>query len=151
MRLLLFTFNYTWLARRVPVKVSYISLNKDYIRLFLDLIDALNHPLFGACWDTGHANEQGLKQQAMVELGSRLKAMHINDNDGIRDQHLLPYQGNINWASVVQSLKAIGYEGAFTYETHNSIRHLPEPLQQSGLKYAADVARYLTNLAGAEQ
>jgi sugar phosphate isomerase/epimerase len=117
----------------------------------VDLIDALNHPLFGACWDTGHANEQGLKQQAMIELGSRLKATHINDNDGIRDQHLLPFQGNIYWTAVIQSLKEIGFAGAFTYESHSSIRHLPEPLQQSGLKYAADVARYLTSLAGAEQ
>jgi sugar phosphate isomerase/epimerase len=111
----------------------------------LELIDTLNHPLVGACWDTGHAHRQGLDQSVIREFGKRLKALHVQDNNGLQDQHLLPYQGNIDWKAVTGALAAIGYEGDFTYEAHMSIRKLPEELRDVGLKYSADLARYLVN------
>jgi sugar phosphate isomerase/epimerase len=110
----------------------------------VELIDRLNHPLVGACWDTGHAHKQGLRQGDGIRmLGSRLKTLHIQDNNGIWDQHLLPYQGTIDWNEVIEALKEIGYQGDFTYEAHNSIRMLPEELRDAGLVYSAQVARYL--------
>lgn len=110
----------------------------------IELIDTLDHPLVGACWDTGHANLQGLDQgAALKDLGKHLKALHINDNNGKKDEHLLPYQGTVDWEAVTNALSMIGYEGDFTYEAHRSIQRLPEDLRDVGLKYAADLARFL--------
>jgi sugar phosphate isomerase/epimerase len=117
----------------------YCALPEELI----ELIDALNHPLVGACWDTGHANEQGHNQSVIREFGKRLKATHINDNDGIKDQHLLPFQGTVDWRMVMAALADIGYEGDFTYEAHTSIRTLPEELRDTGLEYAAKLAAHL--------
>lgn len=112
-----------------------------------ELIDTLNHPLIGACWDTGHGHKQALEQKAGIgTLGKRLKATHIQDNNGAQDQHLLPYQGTIRWDEVVHTLRAIGYEGDFTYETHNSIRNLPDGVRDAGLKYAFDLGNYIISL-----
>lgn len=113
----------------------------------VELIDALNHPLIGACWDTGHGHITGLSQAASLRtLGSRLKATHIQDNDGAKDQHLLPYQGTISWSEVIHTLKEIGFSGDFTYETHNSIRILPDGIRDAGLKYALDLGNYVISL-----
>lgn len=110
----------------------------------MELIAQIDHPLFGACWDTGHAHKQGLGQAVSLRmLGSSLKATHIQDNDGSRDQHLLPYLGSIDWSEVMAALKEIHYAGDFTYETHNSIRVLPDGLRDSALAYAAETAKYL--------
>jgi sugar phosphate isomerase/epimerase len=112
-----------------------------------ELIDQLAHPLFGACWDTGHAHIQGISQgDGLRILGSRLKATHIQDNDGIKDQHLLPYHGTIDWIDVMEGLRDIQYAGDFTYETHNAIRVLPDDLRDSGLRNAAQLGTYLVNL-----
>jgi L-ribulose-5-phosphate 3-epimerase len=112
-----------------------------------ELIDTLNHPLVGACWDTGHGHITLLDQAASIStLGARLKATHIQDNDGANDQHLLPYQGTIPWNEVVQTLERIGYTGDFTYETHNSIRTLPDGIRDAGLKYALDLGNYVISL-----
>ncbi|CAG7622465.1 hypothetical protein PAESOLCIP111_02429 [Paenibacillus solanacearum] len=117
----------------------------------IELIDTLNHPLVGACWDTGHAHEQSLDQARIRELGSRLKATHINDNDGIRDLHLLPFSGTIQWNAVMEALRDIRYAGDFTYEAHSSIRVLPDGLRDAGLRYAAELGNYLVRSAGGEE
>lgn len=122
---------------------SYFSLPEE----LAELIDTMNHPLVGACWDTGHGHRQSVSQTAGIgTLGSRLKATHIQDNDGVSDQHILPYQGTINWNEVVLALKSVGYEGDFTYETHNSIRNLPDAVRDSGLQYAHDLGSYIISL-----
>lgn len=113
----------------------------------VELIDSFNHPLFGACWDTGHAHMQGLSQGESIRLvGSRLKALHIQDNNALTDQHLLPFHGNISWEDVMGALNAVHYQGDFTYEAHMSIRVLPDQLKDEGLAYAAKIGRYVTSI-----
>ncbi|NHN34508.1 sugar phosphate isomerase/epimerase family protein [Paenibacillus agricola] len=124
-------------------RITHFALPEELV----ELIDTLNHPLVGACWDTGHGHITSLDQAASIStLGSRLKTTHIQDNDGTNDQHLLPYQGTIPWNEVVQTLKRIGYTGDFTYETHNSIRTLPDGIRDAGLKYALDLGNYVISL-----
>jgi L-ribulose-5-phosphate 3-epimerase len=109
-----------------------------------ELVDTLAHPLVGACWDTGHGHRQGLPQgDSLRILGNRLKATHIQDNDGVKDHHLLPYHGTIDWNEVITTLREIGYAGDFTYETHNAIRVLPDKFRDEGLRYAAELGNYL--------
>jgi len=83
----------------------------------ISLVDSLDHPLVGVCWDTGHANVQGLDQPAAIRaLGSRLKALHIHENNGIEDQHLAPYFGKIDWPAFMTALAEINYTGDFALE-----------------------------------
>lgn len=83
----------------------------------LEMIETVDHPLFHAVWDTGHANLQPMPQQEELKiLGSHVKALHIQDNLGQKDQHLLPFHGTTDMDSVMQGLLAIGYDGYFTFE-----------------------------------
>lgn len=109
-----------------------------------ELLTSLDHPLFGACWDTGHGHRQGLYQAPSIRmLGQWLRTLHVQDNNGKHDQHLLPFLGTIDWDEVMSTLKEIRYGGDFTYEAHNSVRVLPDELRDSALVYAAHTAQFL--------
>ena len=112
-----------------------------------ELIDALKHPLVGACWDTGHARIMGLDQRAaLAALGPRLKVLHVQENDGAHDDHMLPFHngpGGVDWNAVTDGLRAARYQGAFTYEVHNAFRAVPEPLFDQTLRYSVAIARCL--------
>lgn len=117
----------------------------------IDLVDTLDHRLVGICWDTGHAHIQGLDQRAaLISLGKRLKATHIQDNNGREDQHLVPFYGTIEWGPIMDALQAIEYEGDFTYEVHNFIRQLPDSLRDSALRYAVEVGKHLMSMVGGD-
>lgn len=89
----------------------------------LELAEFIDHPRLQLCWDTGHANVQGLDQyKSIVELGRRLRAVHIADNYGDVDSHVAPFQGTTNLDSVMQGLLDSGYRGWFTFEASNLLR-----------------------------
>lgn len=91
-----------------------------------DMVEIIDHPLVGACWDTGHGNVAGVDQyESLRELGSLLKGVHIQDNAGAfdvkespyrQDLHTLPFLGSVNFDAVVQGLIDIDYSGYFTFE-----------------------------------
>lgn len=74
------------------------------------------------CFDSGHTNcatQFGyIKPEEFVRyFGNRIKMLHLHDNDGIRDQHLVPRQGGtIDWPAVFEALDEIGYDGYYNYE-----------------------------------
>lgn len=83
------------------------------------LIDYVDHPLFHAVWDAGHANMQTMPQdEELLLLGSHVRALHIHDNSGGKenDEHLLPFLGTVNLDAVMNGLQKIGYKGYFTFE-----------------------------------
>ena len=85
----------------------------------LGLIEYVDHPLFHAVWDAGHANMQETPQdEELALLGSHVRALHIQDNCGGReeDSHLLPFFGTMSLDAVMHGLRNIGYKGYFTFE-----------------------------------
>lgn len=89
----------------------------------LELIEYVNHPLFHAVWDTGHANMQDMPQnEALKLLGKHVYALHVHDNFGNEDSHMAPYSGSLNFDSLMHGLLDIGYNGYFTFEACNFIQ-----------------------------
>ena len=83
----------------------------------LELIKYVDHPLFHACYDIGHANLQDMPQhEELAILGSHVKAIHVQDNLGDDDFHLAPFFGTTNFDSVMKGLKDIDFKGYFTFE-----------------------------------
>ena len=83
----------------------------------LRMVETVNHPLFHAVWDTGHANMQEMPQdEALCLLGSHVRALHVQDNMGNADSHLVPFLGTMNMDAVMSGLMDIGYNGYFTFE-----------------------------------
>jgi sugar phosphate isomerase/epimerase len=117
-----------------------------------ELIDYLDHPLIGACWDTGHAKLMNHDQAScLAALGRRLKALHIQENDGRNDDHMLPFANGregVDWNQVVKGLSDAQFAGPFTYEVHNAFHAVPDALLDDTLRHAARVARYLSDQIG---
>ncbi len=119
---------------RVAEKHSVTILTENFNKMFdphyywvdsaeaeLELVERVNHPLLQACWDTGHGNLQELPQhEALTILGSHVRGVHIQDNCGDDDYHLMPYLGTLNMDSVMHGLLAIHYDGYFTFEAGNT-------------------------------
>lgn len=77
-----------------------------------------NHNLIRACWDTGHANVNALDQYAnIIKLKDLLFGLHIQDNNGYNDDHMVPLFGNVNYDDVMKALLDISYKGPFNLET----------------------------------
>ncbi len=113
-------------AEKYGVNILVENLNKLYIDglYWIDnapdlkqMIECVNHPLFHAVWDVGHANMQEMPQdEALRLLGYHIRALHIHDNMGDMDDHLVPYLGNVSLDSIMTGLLDIGYNGYFTFE-----------------------------------
>lgn len=95
-------------------------------------IDALNaeagEKVFGFCLDIGHSNlyVRNLKEY-IIALGDRLSILHIHDNDGNGDLHMIPYSyirgkaPTIDWKGFVEGLRAINYKGDLCFETFRAM------------------------------
>ncbi len=70
------------------------------------------------CLDTGHAAvyKETTPANAVRELGKEIRVLHIHDNNGIDDLHLLPYFGVIDWQDFGRALKEVEFQGVFSYE-----------------------------------
>ena len=49
------------------------------------------------CFDTGHAHMEGGVENGFEAMRERVVTAHIHDNSGEKDEHLLPFDGSIDW------------------------------------------------------
>jgi sugar phosphate isomerase/epimerase len=76
----------------------------------------------GLCLDTGHCLIDGLSAAAeALVAGDKLFSLHLADNDGSGDQHLVPGQGAIDWAEFRSALATLGYRGPRMFEISSSL------------------------------
>ena len=118
------------------------------------LVDLLNEEAggeyFGFCLDIGHANLTKNKIGEFVKsLGKRLTILHIHDNDGNEDIHMVPYsylsadrKTVIDWDGFVKSLREIGYDGTLSFETFRICHVYPKAVHTSVLRLIADIGHY---------
>ena len=116
-------------------------------------IDELNRRagerLFGFCLDTGHLLlvAQDVRR-AMVQLGDRLEAFHIHDNDGVNDQHKPPYTGILDWERFIDGLRLTRCSKPLNFETHGAA--FPPELAGEVLRLIAQTGRMFQQKAGIE-
>ncbi len=104
-----------------------------------EVADALG---FGVCWDFGHANLAGLKQsEALAYVGKRLKAVHVNDNNGTDDDHTAPFMGTVDWVDAMHGLALAEFDGRFNYELVTS--RVPAAFRMEYAKYLVAAADQL--------
>ena len=72
----------------------------------------------GICLDLGHAHITVGVSQAIATLGSQIATVHVHDNHAVKDEHLWPGDGTIDWAEAVAALKALPAAPASVLEIH---------------------------------
>lgn len=73
----------------------------------------------GYCYDSCHHVNYAPDVDLLDLYGSRLMALHLQDNGGTHNQHQLPFDGNIDWNNVMRKISETGYKGATTLEPMN--------------------------------
>jgi sugar phosphate isomerase/epimerase len=79
----------------------------------------------GVCLDLGHAHMTVGVASAFSALGSRIASVHVHDNHGIKDEHLWPGDGNIDWTATVKALKALATPPATVLEISQNLPDAP--------------------------
>ncbi|MCD6318656.1 sugar phosphate isomerase/epimerase [Candidatus Aerophobetes bacterium] len=102
------------------------------------LVENVDPNLMGICLDTNHICHRidNINQYEAIKLcGQYLVATHISDNHGLTEQHLLPFEGNIDWKAVMDGLNEVGYNGLFCIEAGGSIGQVPLSVRDELLRY----------------
>ena len=116
---------------------------------FVDHVDAVNDPYLVACLDIGHAEMRGSGEGAtkmIRDLGARLQALHIHDNDRWHDSHQIPFSMQIDFEAVAKALKEVGYSGYLTLEADSYMKAYTPENALEGVKKLAESARRIDEM-----
>ncbi len=86
-------------------QVNLALENMDSICHLDHIYEQLQSDRLGFCYDSGHENYNHPGVDCLSRYGDKLFAVHLDDNWGDEDTHLLPYDGNINWEALGNKLK----------------------------------------------
>ena len=75
----------------------------------------------GVCLDLGHANITVGTAAAIATLGRRIATVHVHDNHGMKDEHLWPGGGTIDWKATAEALQALATPPATVLEITHSL------------------------------
>lgn len=101
-------------AKELGVKVAFENTRfKEHLQYVLNNIKEDN---VGICFDSGHYHTYFNDNFEFEDYKDKIFAVHLHDNDKTDDLHLLPFDGTIDWKTVVQKLKESNYNGPVTLE-----------------------------------
>lgn len=110
--------------------------------------------VLGFCLDTGHANLVGIDlYDFIVSLGSRLKVLHIHDNDGVQDLHQIPYtftktrenKPSTDWDGFIRGLRDIGFDGVLNFEASPVVNAFPPEMKADVLEFLVKIGKYFAD------
>jgi sugar phosphate isomerase/epimerase len=90
----------------------------------------------GICLDFGHAHMDGDVVEAVETVSEHLITTHVHDNRGARDEHLVPFDGTIDWPAALTAVQKVGYEGTLLMEiaAHGSAKETLKKAQKARAK-----------------
>ena len=102
-------------AEGLGIKIAFEN-NKifGYLEYVFDHIKNSN---IGICFDSGHCHCHFDDIFDWERFKGKIYAVHLHDNDKSDDQHLLPFDGTIDWSDLMKKLKDSEYNGPITLES----------------------------------
>jgi sugar phosphate isomerase/epimerase len=107
---------------KVAVENLLPHLVCGYSHEVLDLVNGFNTATVGICFDSSHANLAENPAEVLRKLSPRLITLHMSDNFGKFDDHLIPGKGKINFPELARILKEVSYQGVFTMEVLGDLK-----------------------------
>jgi sugar phosphate isomerase/epimerase len=123
------------LGVRVAVEVIPNELSRaGSLVHFVDTV--LEDATAGICLDFGHAHIDGDLVDAIETVSEHLITTHVHDNRGRTDDHLLPFEGTIDWPAAMTAIQKVGYDGTLLLElgAHGSAKETLKKAQQARLR-----------------
>ncbi len=107
------------LAAPLGVKVAVEVIPNELSRAgsLVHFIEAdLDRPDVGVCLDFGHAHLEGDLVDTIEIVSEHLATTDVHDNHGRADDHLIPFEGTIDWPGALTGIQKVGYEGPLMLE-----------------------------------
>jgi len=136
-------------ARPLGVKVLLENLQND-VTTPEHLLEILNIGHFdgvGVTLDVGHAHlsEAGL-EHALELLRGRIHELHVHDNNGVRDEHLWPGSGEIDWQKFLRLAAKLPAEVPGILEIAYDLEESTEAVVSKATECFSNQARMEENL-----
>ena len=101
-------------AKELGVKIAFENTKiKGYQEFILENIKNEN---VGICLDSGHLHAHFKDELNFEMFKDKIFCVHLHDNMGEKDQHLIPFEGTIDWSWLLKKLKDSHYNGPITME-----------------------------------
>ena len=94
----------------IPNELSRAASLVHFVEEDLEALDV------GVCLDFGHAHMDGDLIDAIETVSGHLMTTHVHDNTGRTDDHLVPFDGTIDWPAAMTAVQKIGYDDTLMFE-----------------------------------
>lgn len=105
-------------AENLNIKIALE--NTKTIGRFEFLYNNINSKNIGLCLDSGHLHCFYKDNINWTFLKNKLFTLHLHDNLQLKDDHLLPFDGNLNWQKLIKNINQLNYKGNLVLETHHN-------------------------------
>ena len=132
-------------ARRKNVTIAYE--NQRFLANLASVME--DYPDAGFCWDIGHEGCFANGMKYMPLFGKRLSTVHIHDNHYMKDEdeHLVPFDGIINFEETARLLAKFGFLGTVMLEVFTSESRIYDDFSaEEYYRHAGQAAQKLADL-----
>lgn len=112
------------------------------------MLAELDSKWYGALLDTGHGMISGITPEDYLRrlTPGSLIGIHVQDMHGKKDEHLIPWMGEIDWNAFTKALSETGYTGPMALEVVHFMEHVPKSLLKPSHEFAAKAGRELIRM-----
>lgn len=129
----------------ICIENLYKSLNT--IEKHKKVYEALDKKYFAICVDVGHCVRLHYSPDEYINSFEKgqIACVHLQDIDGVNDNHWLPYQGVIDWDKTLKALKDYGFNGAINLEAIHCFDKIENDLMYDAFVYAGKIGKYMVD------
>ena len=131
-------------ATKLRVSIALENTDRNSIKHLQYLLDNIKSLNLGLCFDVGHHYLYNSNFDILKKYGNRLLAVHLHDNYGgwydgydfTKDNHLLPFDGNIDFEKITKQIAKTKYDNVVMLEIHKNSLSTPDIYKNiSNLEY----------------
>ncbi|HEU0008120.1 MAG TPA: sugar phosphate isomerase/epimerase family protein [Terriglobia bacterium] len=103
-------------ARGVRLALENIPNELSPVERIRHFLEDAQLPEVGICFDSGHSHLRADPHGEIRDGEGWIVATHLHDNHRKKDEHLLPFDGDIDWTKVLEAFGDIQYPGSLIME-----------------------------------
>ncbi|HEY4049496.1 MAG TPA: sugar phosphate isomerase/epimerase family protein [Acidobacteriaceae bacterium] len=84
----------------------------------------------GLCLDVGHAHFSEGVRSTLEQWKPQIFSTHIHDNHGMKDEHLWPGDGTIDWTEAMTELRSAPHLAGAVLEIHYQLEESPDSVSK---------------------
>jgi sugar phosphate isomerase/epimerase len=120
-------------AKKNNVTIAFENTRK--IKEFEFIVDNLLNNKYlekfvAVCYDSGHNNCFTPNYDFLDKYKKYIKVVHLQDNNGKTDEHLLPFEGKINFKNIIITLKEVEFDSDIHLEINSEAVSTLEELER---------------------